>query len=189
MQKKLLFLVTVLCLVITAITCHAGDKNKTKKKMTPTTLIKKNMGQDCFLPSDSVKAHLGTMASEVIFNPTKVVVYRVEGRDSIREGEVEVEKNFVRTKMVGTLSKDCVRLVQYLLITDSDNYGIDSMRVRSPYVPDIELQFIRKNEVVSVLVSRSDFTWTLISDGKKQFNYNYAEKKAINRLFNQIIKD
>ena len=49
------------------------------------------------------------------------------------------------------------------------------------------LKFIRKNEAVSVLVSRSNYTWTLMSDGKRQFNYNYAEKSAIERLINQIL--
>lgn len=174
-------------LAFTTITCFAGDKSKEKKKVTTKTVIQKNLGQNSFIPCDTVIAQLGRTASEVIFNPSKVEVYRVEGRDTIDKDEVEVDKNYVRQNLIGTLSKDYIRLVQYLLIADQANYCIDSVRVRSPYSPEIELKFIRKNEAVSVLVSRSNYTWTLLSDGKRQFNYNYAEKSAIDRLIKQIL--
>jgi hypothetical protein len=188
MRKTILILMAIVGIAFTAITCFAGDKDKTKKKMAPTTAIQKNMGQNSFQPCDSVIAQLGKTATEVIFNPSKVEVYRVEGRDSIGKDEVEIEKNYVRKDMIGTLSKDYIKLVQYLLVADPANYKDDDMRVRSPYLPDLEMRFIRKNQVVSILVSRSDFTWTLVSDGKKQFNYNYAEKSAIDRLIKQILK-
>lgn len=188
MRKTILILMAIVGIAFTAVTCFAGDKDKTKKKMTPTTAIQKNMGQNCFQPCDSVIAQLGKTATEVIFNPSKVEVYRVEGRDTIGKDEVEIEKNYVRKDMIGTLSKDYIKLVQYLLVADPANYKDDDMRVRSPYLPDLEMRFIRKNQVVSILVSRSDFTWTLVSDGKKQFNYNYAEKSAIDRLIKQILK-
>ena len=188
MRKTILILMAIVGIAFTAITCFAGDKDKTKKKMAPTTAIQKNMGQNSFQPCDSVIAQLGKTATEVIFNPSKVEVYRVEGRDTIGKGEVEIEKNYVRKGLIGTLSKDYIKLVQYLLVADAANYGIDSVRVRSPYLPDCEFKFIHKNQSVSILVSRSDFSWTLVSDGKKQFNYNYAEKSAIHRLIKQIIK-
>lgn len=187
MRKTILILMAIVGIAFTAVTCFAGDKDKTKKKMTPTTAIQKNMGQNSFQPCDSVIAQLGKTATEVIFNPSKVEVYRVEGRDTIGKDEVEVDKNYVRQNLIGTLSKDYTRLVQYLLIADPANYGIDSVRVRSPYSPEVELKFIRKNVSVSVLVSRSNYTWTLLSDGKRQFNYNYAEKSAIDRLIKQIL--
>lgn len=190
MRKTILIFMAIVGIALTSVACFAGDKekNKEKKKVETTTVIQKNMGQNSFQPCDSVIAQLGKTATEAIFNPSKVEVYRVEGRDTIGKGEVEIEKNFVRKDLIGTLSKDYIKLVQYLLVADVANYGIDSVRVRSPYLPDCELKFIRKNQSVSILVSRSDFTWTLVSDGKKQFNYNYAEKSAIDRLIKQISK-
>ena len=186
MRKITLLLIAAFLVGAVALTCQAGPKKKTAKAVTTKNILRKNMGHDIIMPSKEVTAQLGKTASEVIFNPTKVTLYRLEGRDTIKDGEVEVDKNFVRVDTVGTLDKEYVKLVQYLLIADTANYSTDSMRVKSPYYPEIELVFEQKNVSATVLVSLSDFSWTLISDGKKQFTYNYAEKNAIRRLFINI---
>lgn len=186
MRKITLLLIAAFLVGAVALTCQAGPKKKTAKAVTTKNILRKNMGHDIIMPSKEVTAQLGKTASEVIFNPTKVTLYRLEGRDTIKDGEVEVEKYFVRVDTVGTLDKEYVKLVQYLLIADPENYKTDSILVRSPYIPSIEMEFAQKDQTVSVLVSLSDLSWTLISDGKKQFNYNYAEKNAIRRLFKNV---
>ena len=189
MKKNLFILLAVVCVPAFAITCNAGAKKTTRPAMpAKKTVVQKNVGQEVMHPVKAVVSQLGNMATEAIFNPTKVTLYQLAGRDTVKKDEVEVEPHFVRERVVGTLSKDYIKLVQYLLVNDTANYAVDTVKVRSPYMPQIEMEFANKKGSVSVLVSTSDFTWTLISDGKKQFNYNYAEKSAINRLFSNLLK-
>ena len=64
----------------------------------------------------------------------------------------------------------------------------DSVVVRSPYMPQLEFEFSKKKQVAHVLLSTSDFSWTVVYDGKKQFNYNYKDNGTIERFCEMIMK-
>jgi hypothetical protein len=100
---------------------------------------------------------------------------------------VQVEPHWVRDSMLGSLSPQLYGVIQYALISDIENYKDDSIRVKSPYVPVIEFEFRQKKNIVHIIISMSDFTWTIMYDDKRQIHYNYQNKVLINRLCENLL--
>ena len=92
MKKNLFILLAVVCVTAFAITCNAGAKKTTRPAMpAKKTVVQKNVGQEVMHPVKAVVSQLGNMATEAIFNPTKVTLYQLAGRDTVKKDEVEVE--------------------------------------------------------------------------------------------------
>lgn len=139
-------------------------------------------------PDSSVCRMLGKSMTEVLFNPKKVTCYAVLGKSSVGKEDFELEPHYVRDSLVAKLSAAQVSLLQFNLLSDEENYKEDSVKARSPYVPCMEFFFERKKmEPVHVLVSLSDFSWTIICDDKKQGNWNYADKRLMERYCKMIL--
>lgn len=141
-----------------------------------------------FIPDSAMCARLGNTVADVLFNPTKIVCYSLTGKAEVEKEDVEIESHYVRDSEIGVLSSKMLPVLPFILTTDEANYSRDSIQVKSPYMPQLEFEFIKKNVQAHVLISLSDYSWTLIYDGKKQFNYNYQNKRAITRFCDMIIK-
>ena len=129
-----------------------------------------------------VYANLGKTVSETLFSPTKVRCFRLKGVSTVEEGQFEVEPHWVRDTMLAELTPQMYGVLQFALLANPNSYVDDSNIVRSPYVPMIEFEFTNKKTVVHVLISTSDYTWTIMYDDKRQLNYNYADKALIGRF-------
>lgn len=135
-----------------------------------------------------VYASLGKSLFEILSSPQKVSCYLLKAKEEIKEEDVVIEKPFVRdTLLVEKMSKDDVAILQYLLPMDKENYQNDTIKVRSPYIPYLEFLFTKKKSEAHVLVSLSDFTWTVIYDEKRQLHWNYADKRQICRFCKQFL--
>ena len=136
-----------------------------------------------------VRAELGNTLADLLLDPASVTCYSVKGKEKITPDDIELEPHYVRDSLCGSLSPEAISVLTFLLTSDMDNYSRDSVLIKSPYMPEIEFSFTRRKQEAHVLVSMTNFSWTVIYDGKKQFNYNYVDKRNIARFCEMILKN
>ena len=175
MRKNYLFF--VLFSVLT-ISCFAAKEQKMKKESKPAVYA--------IQPDSTTYTILGKTMTDILFSPSKVTCYAVKGKAQVDKTDFELEPHYVRDSLIAKLTPSQVALFQFLVLSDKSNYSQDSIKVRSPYVPHLELCFEKKKQQVHVLISQSDFSWTICYDDKKQGNWNYAEKRLVRRFCNMI---
>lgn len=184
-MKRILFtflLGGILSVMLPIVSCGQNAKkvsSKTRKVMT--------IGHEIMEPDSIAVAQLGETAARVIFTPDKISLYSLRGYDTIPDNSVVVMPHYIREKQICYLDKDYAKILDFLLYNSKTNYTMDSIKVRSPRIPFLELEYRRKKESVSVIFSFSDYTWAVKSDGKIQFICNYSEKELINRFFEPCI--
>lgn len=140
-------------------------------------------------PDSAVYATLGKTMSDILFSPSKVMCYTIKGKAKVDKGDYELEPHYVRDSLVAKMTKELVSILQFELLTDAENYKQDSVKVRSPYVPAIEFCFEKKKQQVHVIISLSNYSWTIFYDDKRQGNYNYADKRFMERYCEMILGD
>lgn len=173
MKVRLMFLLGLLCSVTSFASCN-GAKRKAVN--------------DAIRPDSAVYYTLGKTMSEILFNPTKVTCYTIQGKSAVAKDDFELEPHYVRDSLITKLNIGQFNILQFNLLSDAENYKEDSIKVRSPYVPCIEFCFEKKKmEPVHVLISLSDFSWTIIYDDKRQGNWNYAEKRLMERYCKMLL--
>ena len=175
LRKNYLFF--VLFSVLT-ISCFAAKEQKMKKESKPAVYA--------IQPDSNTYTILGKTMTDILFSPSKVTCYAVKGKAQVDKTDFELEPHYVRDSLIAKLTPSQVALFQFLVLSDKSNYSQDSIKVRSPYVPHLELCFEKKKQQVHVLISQSDFSWTICYDDKKQGNWNYAEKRLVRRFCNMI---
>lgn len=175
MRKNYLFF--VLFSVLT-ISCFAAKEQKMKKESKPAVYA--------IQPDSNTYTILGKTMTDILFSPSKVTCYAVKGKAQVDKTDFELEPHYVRDSLIAKLTPSQVALFQFLVLSDKSNYSQDSIKVRSPYVPHLELCFEKKKQQIHVLISQSDFSWTICYDDKKQGNWNYAEKRLVRRFCNMI---
>ena len=160
------------------ISCFAAKEQKMKKESKPAVYA--------IQPDSNTYTILGKTMTDILFSPSKVTCYAVKGKAQVDKNDFELEPHYVRDSLIAKLTPSQVALFQFLVLSDKSNYSQDSIKVRSPYVPHLELCFEKKKQQVHVLISQSDFSWTICYDDKKQGNWNYAEKRLVGRFCNMI---
>lgn len=141
-------------------------------------------------PDSTVYTTLGKTMSDIIFSPNKVTCYTIKGKSSVAKEDFELEPHYVRDSLVCKLKADQISILQFSLLASEENYKEDSIKVRSPYIPCVEFCFEKKKmQPLHVIVSLSDFSWTVVYDDKKQFNWNYSEKMLMERYVKMILGD
>ena len=156
MKMKFLFLLSLLCSASSFASCD-GVKDKTEKYNIQ--------------PDSAVYYTLGKTMSDILFNPNKVTCYSLKGKSVAAKEDYVVEPHYVRESFIAKLNVSQISMLQFNLLSDEENYKQDSLKVRSPYVPIVEFCFEKKkHQPVHIIVSLSDFSWTIIYDDKRQGN-------------------
>ena len=175
---KYRFIILLSSLLILYPSCIG--KGKEPKKSMITSKIWAN-------PNDSIIYHLGDTLTDLLFNPQKVVCYSVEPQDSVSTDQLE--PYFKRGESIRKLSKEEIAIMQFSLFSDPDNYVNDTLVVMSPYIPRLDFEFTgRKGKKANIIISLSDFSWSVLFDGKKQFRFNNHSKDMM-RLCNLDIQE
>lgn len=172
---RLLSIIAALSLIMLASSAYSSSKQK--KLVLARSL-----------PDSLVLTQLGNTLTDILVNPTTVTMYAVRGKEQTDRNDFVLEPHYVRDSLYGVLSPEAITILEFTLITNESNYRTDSIKVRSPYMPQFEFEFSKKKQTAHVLLSTSDFSWTVIYDGKKQFNYNYTDNGTIER-FLELIKE
>ena len=174
MKVKLLFLLSSLCSVSSFASCNGGVKDK--------------VSVYAIQPDSAVYYNLGKTMSDVLFSPSKVTCYTVKGKSVVAKEDYELEPHCIRDSLVSKLSVSQINMLQFILLSDKENYKEDSVKVRSPYVPCVEFCFEKKKmQPVHVIISLSDFSWTIVFDDKRQCNWNYDNKHLVERYCKLIL--
>ena len=166
----------MLALVLPSFLCTAScvpDKRPQTKNITPDS---------------SVYSMLGRTMSDVLFNPNSVTCYTLRGVEKADSVATEIEPHWVRDSLVGRLTPQMYGILQFVLISNIGNYEKDTIRVKAPYIPSLEFEFRQKKSVVHVLISTSDYTWTVMYDDKRQLHFNYQDRELISRFCEMIIE-
>lgn len=173
MKLRVTIATIMLCTLLSIASCAKTPKKAPKLK---------------FQPDSTICATLGNSITETLFNPSKVTCYNVKGKNTVTDDDFEITPHCVRDSMVCKLKSDDIAILQFILLSDPKNYEVDSIMVRSPYVPEMEFCFNKNKMQVHVLISFSDFSWTIIADGKNQGNWNYKDRDMISRFRNLMLK-
>lgn len=134
------------------------------------------------LPDSLISAQLGNTLTDILLNPSTITLYSVKGKEETSKDDYVLEPHFVRDSLIGVLSPDLAAVFEFILISDVNNYKTDTVMVKSPYMPQFEFELVNRKQSAHILLSTSDFSWTVIYDGKKQFNYNYRDNGVIERF-------
>lgn len=174
--RSIQVLLTLAMMAVTLGACAKTNQPGSKaKKPTPIGASILNYDQG------DVK-RLGETAARVIFAPDRITVYSLEPFDSVAPaGAVEVIPHYTRGVEAGRLDRDYADVLTFLLYSRPESYKSDSIKVRSPRVPYLELVYQKKKEQVSVIFSKLDNTWSVKSDGKVQFIWNFPDPALIHR--------
>ena len=141
-------------------------------------------------PDSVVCSHLGDSVMEVLFMPDSIVCYVLEHKDSIGQSERASIEGYARNGLVAKLDAAAGAVLQYILISNPRSYATDSVKIEAPYLPIVEFAFERKDCIpVCVVVSMSDRSWTVVSDGKRHFRYNYADWRVVERFCQGYINE
>ncbi len=138
-------------------------------------------------PDSSIVKILGDTIADVIFNPKKVSAYKLKkvfDTVALKAGDCE---NFVKDSLLQILKPETYGALDFVLLSDTANYKLDSVKIRSQYYPLLEFEFQKKKECVKVRISTNDYCWTIIRDNKVISRFNYYDKKLVERLCNLFL--
>lgn len=122
---------------VLTISCFAAKEQKMKKESKPAVYA--------IQPDSNTYTILGKTMTDILFSPSKVTCYAVKGKAQVDKTDFELEPHYVRDSLIAKLTPSQVALFQFLVLSDKSNYSQDSIKVRSPYVPHLELCFEKKN--------------------------------------------
>ena len=160
----------LICLLVPCLMCEAACVNgKTKEQRFPTV-------------DSIVYVTLGRTVTDILLSPSKVNCYLLKGKSEVAKEDVEVEPHYVRDSLLANLSSKEIGILQFVLVFDKDCYKDDSVKVKSPYMPRYEFEFVKKNAVVHVIISLQDYTWTVMYDGKEFAHFNFANKEVVEKF-------
>lgn len=135
--------------------------------------------------NDSViEMKLGKEINRALFMPDITKCYHIIYEDSASvKNKVSVVDSYVRDSLLASLNVSQVSVLQFLLLSNPENYATDSINVQSPYLPSLEFEFVKEDTtVVSVVVSTLDHSWQIVKNGKQLMTYNFVDTKNVERF-------
>lgn len=136
----------------------------------------------CNPPDSNIVKILGDTISDVLFNPKKVSVYRLQKVFDTTAVKTDDCEDFKRDSLLTILKPVTICVLDFVLLSDTANYETDSLLVRTQYYPRLEFEFQKKKEIVKIRISTTDYSWSIIKDNKRRYNFNYKDKYAVNRF-------
>lgn len=149
------------------------------KERRPKTI---DIGKELLQADSTIISVLGEEIYDILSSPNQVNVYSIQPKKELSEDDYEVEPHFIRKSHIGNVSKRFQDVISYILITDTTNYGQDTTIAQTFYLPVVEIEYKKKKETVSVLISPNDNSWSIVKNSKRLLNNNYSNKEPINRL-------
>ena len=177
-MKVKLFLLLSVYMGVSFIACAGSPQKKTTEKP---------ICSEWMTPDSTAYNKLGKRLATVLFSPKTVKCYHLLGKAEVAKDDVEIEQHFVRDTLLATQKSDEIAVLQYALLKPAKSYERDSITVMSPYMPILEFEFTQKKETAHVVISLSDFSWTIIYDDKRQFNCTYANGELISQFCNYYL--
>lgn len=187
LSKRMLLLFSHMVLIGSIASCNATVKeNQIVGGKSPDQPV----CNEWIHPDETAYNALGRRLTDVIVNAKSVKVYSLIPKEKTNPDDYVIEAPFVRDSLLGKLTKEQQTVLCYNLISNGANYHNDStLIIMSPYVPVIEFEFTKKKEVAHVIISLSDYSWSVKYDDKIQFRYNYASGTFMKRFCDYFLKN
>lgn len=179
--------ITIIGFIVVLLSMMACANTAPKKEKVPSEQAK--VCESWIHPDSMAYSVLGRRVTDITFNPKKVTVYSVAIKDSTNASNVKVEEFFVLDSVVGSLNKQQIAVLDYILLSDGRNYEIDSIKPMIPEYPQIAFEFSNKQGNVIVWYSPDDFSWGIRHDDKTLCKYNVANTRILNRFCSEYVKN
>lgn len=162
--------------------CNSSAKKVNKAKVGTVVC------NDWIHPDKVAYQELGQKLTDILINAKTINVYTLVPKEKINSDDYEVDANFVRDSLLCKLTKEQATVLAYNLISNGANYHKDSsLIVMSPYYPILEFEYVKKKETAHVIISPSNYSWSIKYDDKILFRYNYASGAFIKRFCEYFI--
>lgn len=139
------------------------------------------------LTTDSALAKvMGDSICEVVFNATTAKCFGLStdkaGDNDKRIGGYKVTKEY------GKVSKENLRIIQYLL-SDSKNYmtGINMPTV--PFLPEVALEFTAKKNTIDLVFSFAGGEMAIVYNGNVKKTVKYTNERTIMLFFQRMLNN
>lgn len=164
--------------------CSPASKKDTKAKENVAVC------NDWIHPDKVAYKELGRKLTDILINAKTINVYSLVPKEKINSDDFEVDAHFVRDSLLCKLTKEQATVLAYNLISNGANYHNDStLIVLSPYYPIIEFEYVKKKEIAHVIISLSNYSWSIKYDDKVLFRYNYAGGTFIKRFCEYFLNE
>lgn len=138
--------------------------------------------------SDSIiGTYLPNDLHEILSTPDVVNCYHVIYKDTISQEKANVLNHFVQDTLLVKLNVSQISVLQYILLSNEQNYLNDSIKVQSPCLPRLEFEFLRDKEKASIFISNLDHTWHIMQNGKIVLSNAFTDVNLIERYCNYFL--
>lgn len=133
-------------------------------------------------PDSNIVRILGDTIADVMFSPQKITVYKLEKVFDTLAVKVDDCENFVRDSLLTDIRPETYCKLDSVLLSDTANYQLDSVKIRSQYYPILEFDLEKGDEIVKIRISTNDYSWTIIRHNKVFRRFNYSNKELVERF-------
>lgn len=185
---------SILCLLALLLCCNC-TYGKIKRNSKPSPVVENAM---TIQVDDSVKCFLGDSISKIIFEADTVKLYSLSIKppvDSTKNKSVQVDSTMTPNFHGCYIAHDYGILAQsaitpmLLILSDRDNYLLDGIRLKSPFIPSVALSFKKENACVDMIFS---FTggqmYLFMADGEKLY-FKYSHERLVMKFFQSFLQD
>ena len=147
---------------------------------------------------DSVKYFLGDTISRIIFEADTVKLFSLSTKphvDSTKTTSAQVDSTIVPNfhgcyieKDYGVLSKSVVTPI-LLVLSDRDNYFPDSVRVKSPFIPNVALSFKKEDASIDIIFSFAGGQMYIFMADDSNLYFKYTYERLVMKFFQSFLQD
>lgn len=193
MKAKSLFCFLVTSALLLCCNCVSCKK---PFKSNSSCIVEKNLNVQV---DDTVRHLLGDSVSKIIFEADSVTVLSLSVKQP-RANECKIDTIgldsvvspdfhgcFIKNNYgVITKSELCPML---LVLSDRENYFTDSIRLKSPFIPNVALSFVKGNAVVDMIFSFSGGQMYVFLANEDKIYFKYSYERLILKFFQNYLKD
>ena len=147
---------------------------------------------------DSVRHLLGDSVAQILFEADTIRLYSLSVKastDSLKNDSTKADSiptpNFHGCYIIhdyGVLSKAEVHPILHIL-SDRDYYLQDGIRLKSPFTPNVALEFKKNNATIDVIFSFSGGQMYVFMENEDKLYFKYTYERLVMRFFQKYLKD
>lgn len=174
--------------------CNCGyGKNKRKSKSSPVIENAMTIQVD-----DSVKCFLGDSICKIIFDADSVKLFSLSVKphlDSTENISIQLDSTITPkfhgchiNKDYGVLTQSAITPI-LLILSDRENYLLDNIRLKSPFIPSVALSFKKEDECVDVIFSFVGGQMYVFMADEYKLYFKYTHERLVMKFFQSFLQD
>lgn len=185
----------LLTLISTLLFCCSCTYGRSIRKSKTNPVVKNAM---TIQVDDSVKYLLGDTISRIIFEADTVKLFSLSIKphvDSTKNTSEQVDSTMVPNfhgcyvkNDYGALSQSVISPI-LLILSDRDNYFPDSVRVKSPFIPNVALCFKKEDVCVDIIFSFAGGQMYIFMADENRLYFKYTYERLVMKFFQSFLHD